>query len=294
MNSSSFKILGNIKSKNVHMVDIISAVEHVGSLGLNVLIVGDRGTGRDSLAQAIHSFSPKASVPMNIIRCASAMGRDLVLKRDAINYVDDVHRLRPGLQGKLMREMDAAPDAQIIASAYTCIGPMMDEKTFKFDLYTRLANVRMGVPRLTQRKEDIPSMVRDALRTANKMYGKKVKIESRAITPLKHYKFVGNITELYSIIERAVLSCRSGTIRVNSILSILDMYSLSLASLMMDSDLSYSSSMKRFERDLLINAVRDMDSVDKAASVLHISTDFLIDRFRALDISERDLTEDAG
>lgn len=296
---NNFVTLGVLKSKNGLMKEIISSAEYMANLGMNILIVGEPGTGRDTLAQTIHSLSPAAFVPLNIIRCKGAKGKDLHLREGAFNYVDEVHLLKSGLQGKLIREMDSAPNAIVIASAHTCIGQMLDKKAFKLDLYRRLAAVRIGIPCLCQRKEDIPYLIRDALKTANKKYGLKVRIDSRAVKPLTHYRYKANINELYTIIDRAVISCCSDTIKVNSILSLIDVGSLTLMSMMNDSMISYKQSMERYERELILNAISDSNSLKMAAEILHVKMDFLQSRCRALGLPDSDpegeeLIDDVG
>lgn len=277
---SNFMTLGTLKSKNLFMKQIMSALDYISSSDVNVIIVGESGTGKNTVAETIHSLSPLSHIPMEVISCRNATGNDLHLNPETVTYVDEVHFLGRLLQNKLLKCMKETPGARIIASTDSRIGPMMDNGKFRVALYMELAGMRIGMPRLYQRQEDIPSIVRDALKKANKKYMKKVKLTARAMKPLIHYRYKGNITELYSIIDRAVLMAQDDTIKLNSILSIMDMDSLSLISLTDCSSLSYGAAMARFEKELLSGALTDGGSAARAATILQMDESMFAERCR--------------
>ena len=165
---------------------------------------------------------------------------------------------------------------------------------FPKDLFRTLAEVFIQVPKICQRREDIPAMVRDALRKYNKKYDKHVKIESSAMTHLVHYNYRSNISELYNIVERAVLINTTGTIKANSILSVLDADSLSLVTMMKDDKLSLKESLDRYERTLLVNAINDTETAEAAARLLHISRSSLYAKCSkyGIEVSEHGYADD--
>lgn len=288
MTKSNYMEVGKIRTRNHIMKEILSNIEVIVNAG-RVMIVGERGTGRDTLAQVIHEAGPLSGEPMVTIPCRDILKNDVRgLSSDRLIYFDEIHCLKKGLQRDLIKILGSKPELRTVSSADICIGDMMDNDGFLLELYQMLTYARVGVPNLHQRGEDIPAMVREAVRFYNKKYGKSIKIDSKALTPLKHYSYRGNITELYSIIERAVLINNTGVIKVNSILSVLDSESLSLVTMMKESDLSLKESLKRYERMLIVNAIEDTDSFTKAAKLLQVNRQTLYEKCEKLGIQLRD------
>ena len=230
MGRKNYVTAGNIKTKNAYMQKVVDSLDEIACYR-RVVIGGDMGTGRDTVAELIHERSAQSSLPMRKVDCRQAKAYDLFIKPDVVTYLDDVHTLNKGMRRKLVLELRENADACVISSAREDLMDMAAKGDFPKDLFRTLAEVFIQVPRICQRREDIPAMVRDALSKYNKKYDKHVKIESSAMTHLVHYNYRSNISELYNIVERAVLINTTGTIKANSILSVLDADSLSLVTM---------------------------------------------------------------
>lgn len=270
MGRRKYMIAGSIKTLNPYMQDVIAKLGEMASYR-RIFIIGDTGTGKDTLAGIIHKKSAESELPFKKVDCRQAKVNDILISSNVVTYFDEIHTLGKGLQERLMTELEKHSEAYIISSADTCVEDMIERKQFYEELYLLLANVHVQLPGLLFRREDIPSMVRGALSKYNRKYGKGVGIDENALSALAHYNFRGNITELYNIIERAVLTNTSGKIKANSILSVLDADSLSLVTMMKDTGLSLRESLDRYERMLLINAINDTESADEASRLLNIS-----------------------
>jgi DNA-binding NtrC family response regulator len=204
-----------------------------------VLIEGESGTGKELVAAAIHRLSDRAKMPFIPVNC-SAIPADLLESEffghvrgafsgavaDALGlfrganqgtiFLDEIAELPPSLQVKLLRvlqEMQVRPvgstkafpvDVRVIAATNRNLEQAMSEGTFRQDLFYRLNVVRIALPPLRERKEDIPALVNHFLRRFNRRFRREVRgITPDAIVALQSYDFPGNVRELENMIERA-------------------------------------------------------------------------------------------
>src|SRR5881296_2066941 len=204
-----------------------------------VLIEGESGTGKELVAAAIHRLSPRAKGPFIPVNC-SAIPEDLLeseffghvrgafsgavsdtlgLFRGANEgtiFLDEVAELSPGLQVKLLRvlqEMQVRPvgstkahsvDVRVIAATNRDLDRSIADGRFRQDLYYRLNVVRVSLPPLRARRDDIPALVNHFLRRYNRRFRRDVKgITPDALAALAAYEFPGNVRELENVIERA-------------------------------------------------------------------------------------------
>src|SRR5687767_14337904 len=204
-----------------------------------VLIEGESGTGKELVAAAIHRLSDRVKMPFIPVNC-SAIPADLLESEffghvrgafsgavaDALGlfrganqgtiFLDEIAELPPALQVKLLRvlpEMQVRPvgstkaypvDVRVIAATNRHLDQAMTEGTFRQDLFYRLNVVRIQLPPLRDRRDDIPALVNHFLRRFNRRFRREVRgITSDAITTLQGYDFPGNVRELENLIERA-------------------------------------------------------------------------------------------
>jgi DNA-binding NtrC family response regulator len=204
-----------------------------------VLIEGESGTGKELVAAAIHRLSSRNKGPFIPVNC-SAIPEDLLESEffghvrgafsgavsDALGlfrganegtiFLDEIAELSPGLQVKLLRvlqEMQVRPvgstkahpvDVRVIAATNRDLDRSIADGRFRQDLYYRLNVVRVSLPPLRTRRDDIPALVNHFLRRYNRRFRRDVKgITPEALTTLSAYDFPGNVRELENVIERA-------------------------------------------------------------------------------------------
>jgi DNA-binding NtrC family response regulator len=204
-----------------------------------VLIEGESGTGKELVAAAIHRLSTRNKGPFIPVNC-SAIPEDLLESEffghvrgafsgavsDALGlfrganegtiFLDEIAELSPGLQVKLLRvlqEMQVRPvgstkahpvDVRVIAATNRDLDRSIADGRFRQDLYYRLNVVRVSLPPLRSRREDIPALVNHFLRRYNRRFRRDVKgITPDALATLSGYDFPGNVRELENVIERA-------------------------------------------------------------------------------------------
>jgi len=217
-----------------------------------VLIEGESGTGKELVAAAIHRQSGRAKHPFVPVNCSAipadlmeseffghvrgafsgAVADTLGLFRSAHGgtlFLDEVAELSPALQGKLLRVIQDkeirpvgstkthAVSVRMIAATNKNLEAVVQNGSFRQDLFYRLNVVRIVVPPLRERKGDIPALITYFLRRFNERFRRDVKgIAPDAITALTAYDFPGNVRELENLLERAyALGARDEIERAN-------------------------------------------------------------------------------
>jgi len=204
-----------------------------------VLIEGESGTGKELVAAAIHRLSVRVKGPFIPVNC-SAIPEDLLESEffghvrgafsgavsdalglfrganDGTIFLDEIAELSPALQVKLLRvlqEMQVRPvgstkaypvDVRVIAATNRDLDRSIADGRFRQDLYYRLNVVRVSLPPLRARREDIPALVNHFLRRFNRRFRRDVRgITPEALAALEVYDFPGNVRELENLVERA-------------------------------------------------------------------------------------------
>src|SRR6266481_3581092 len=266
--------------------EIISKVATTDS---PVLIEGESGTGKELVAAAIHRLSDRAKGPFIPVNC-SAIPEDLLeseffgLFRGAHEgtiFLDEIAELSPGLQVKLLRvlqEMLVRPvgstkthlvDVRVIAATNRDLDRSIADGRFRQDLYYRLNVVRVSLPPLRARREDIPALVNHFLRRYNRRFRRDVKgITPDALATLAGHDFPGNVRELENVIERAF------AMGAREQITLADLPVLGTASVP-SASVPQSGTVPRLadvEKDLILRALAFYkDDKEAAASALGIS-----------------------
>ena len=207
-----------------------------------ILILGDTGTGKDLIARAIHYRSPNfkgpfltlncAAIPKNLIESelfgyekgafsgAEPTGKKGLIEAAANGtlFLDEVGDLSPQAQAKLLRFLEEGEfyrvgstqvrriRTRIVSATNKDLERMMEEGTFRHDLYFRLGVVTVHVPSLNERKEDVLPLAQHFLVMYSTKYNKQFTgISKEAVKALQEHHWVGNVRELRNIIERGVL-----------------------------------------------------------------------------------------
>lgn len=187
------------------MQEIYRIITRVMNTDLTVLIEGEPGTGKDLAARAVHDLSASAKGPFLHLD-AGTLGADksLVpeLEPGTTLYLDEVSDLTPAAQAQVLSLMRSAKDVRTIASTRHNLARMVDEGKFRDDLYFRLSVVRLNMPPLRRRKEDIPELTRALfVRAAQKGLPEKM-LDSGATDLLMAYDWPGNVRELENVVLR--------------------------------------------------------------------------------------------
>lgn len=242
-------IIGNSKA----MKDVLEIVKKVTPTQVTVLIVGESGTGKELIARAIHYNSSRKTYPFIAINCA-AIPENLIeselfgheagaftgatqrkiglfeLADKGTLFLDEIGDLPFTTQTKLLRVLQDKEirrvggkdsikiDVRIVAATNKDIEKEIEKGNFREDLYYRLNVVTVKLPPLRNRKEDIPYLVQFFIDRYNKEFGKKIKGTSEGVmNAFMDYHWPGNIRQLESVIERAVLLCDTNIINMNDI-----------------------------------------------------------------------------
>jgi transcriptional regulator with PAS, ATPase and Fis domain len=237
------RMLGNSAAMNELDADISRAARSPHS----VLIIGETGTGKTTTASMIHERSPRASQPFIAINCAAIpetlieselFGYEKGAFTGAVNtkkglfelaengtlFLDEIGELKLELQAKLLtaveqqtiRRLGGVKDIQckvrIIAASSRDLMTMVNEKTFREDLYYRLAILEVPIAPLRNRRSDIPALVRDRLKHEQNLAqrNKPFTMEQAAVRELTAYDWPGNIRQLHTMISRLVSRADDG------------------------------------------------------------------------------------
>jgi PAS domain S-box-containing protein len=236
--------LGDIISKNHLIHDIFNILPNIAESDSTVLIQGASGTGKELFAKAIHNLSRRKGKPFIKVNCGALP--DTLLESELFGYVkgaftdakkdkpgrfalanggtiflDEVGDMSPSLQVKLLRvlqEKEFEPlgatsprktDVRIIAATNKDLSKLISEGKFRDDLFYRLNVVKIELPPLSQRREDIPLLIGAFIQKFNAKMGKQiVGVSDQALRLLLKHDYPGNIRELENIIEHAFVLCR--------------------------------------------------------------------------------------
>jgi len=241
----------DIISNSDAMKKIFSILPQVADSDSSVLIEGETGTGKELLARAIHNMSPRKNKPFIAINCGALP--DTLLESELFGYkkgafthavkdkpgqfsladggtllLDEIGDTSPAFQVSLLRvlqEHEFTPlgglekektNVRIIAATNTDLSNLVARQTFRQDLYYRINVIRIFLPPLRQRMEDIPLLVDQFVRKLNMRQGKSIHgVEAPVLQTLMSQNFPGNIRELENIIEHAFVLCSEGHIKMN-------------------------------------------------------------------------------
>ncbi len=230
----------NLVGVSAPMLEIYELIRQVAPTKSNVLISGESGTGKELVARAIHYQSQRCDKPFITVNCG-AIPRELMEselfghKKGAFTgayqhkkglfavadqgtvFLDEIAEIPTEIQVKLLRAIenktfkpvggveDISVDVRVVAATNRDLEAAVTEGSFREDLYYRLNVIRIHLPPLRERKEDIPILAQHFLEIYNREIGKdikKISRETEALLLSQHYP--GNVRELENIIERAV------------------------------------------------------------------------------------------
>ncbi|HLV89402.1 MAG TPA: sigma 54-interacting transcriptional regulator [Candidatus Sulfotelmatobacter sp.] len=309
--------------EGARMKEIYKFLGKVAPADSTVLIEGESGTGKELAARALHRNGSRSSKPFVAINCAAipesllesdlfghergAFTGALMQKKGRLEvadggvvFLDEIGELAPALQVKLLRVLQEREfervggtqpikvDIRLIAATNRDLSEAVKKKEFRQDLYYRLAVVKLTMPPLRERKEDVPMLTRHFVQKYAKRCKVKPKPVSReAMSALLNYEWPGNVRELENAIERALVL---GTTEMllpedlpESILEPVPPEEMTEG--------KYQASVRELKRELIHNAVEQTrgNYVD-AAKVLGVHPNYLHRLIRNLGLKD-DLNE---
>ena len=232
------------------MVEILKIVAQVGDTNAPVLIEGETGTGKELIARAIHFNSSRKEKPLLSMNCGaipeSLLESELFghergaftgaykqhkgkfeLADGGTLFLDEVDEMSASLQVRLLRilqwgeytplgsDENRLCDVRIVAASKRPLRVLVEEGDFRDDLYYRLNLIRIELPTLRERREDILLLAQTFLMDVSKNLPKDVpKLSPEVEQVLLNYPFPGNVRELENLIHRAVILCNDSVIRV--------------------------------------------------------------------------------
>jgi two-component system, NtrC family, response regulator HydG len=232
------------------MLEVFDRIRRVAPHFQNILIGGDTGTGKELVARSLHRLSPFASGPFVVCNCAAVVetlfeselfGHEkgaftgatqdkkgyFELAHKGTLFLDEIGDASLGTQAKLLRVLQdhavqriGSPavhlvDVRVITATNRNLQAMVADRTFRDDLYYRISAVEINLPRLSQRREDIPLLERHFMERFAKQYNKHLQgITRKAQIVLSRYSWPGNVRELENVFAHSCMLAQGDVIDV--------------------------------------------------------------------------------
>jgi PAS domain S-box-containing protein len=238
----------DILSSNYRMRQLFEILPAIAETSSTVLLEGETGTGKELFARAIHNLSPRAKKPFIAVNCGALP--DTLLESELFGYkagaftdarkdkpgriaagergtlfLDEIGDVSPALQVRLLRFLQervyeplgstqpVRADVRMIAATNKKLEQLVQSNQFRDDLYYRINVVKLQIPPLRDRREDVPLLVEHFITRFNLLQGKEITgVSDEVLSCLMSYDYPGNVRELENIIERAFVLCRAGQI----------------------------------------------------------------------------------
>jgi PAS domain S-box-containing protein len=239
---------GDIVSKNNQIMRIFDILPQIAESNSTVLIEGESGTGKDLFARVIHNLSIRRNKAMVSVNCGALP--DSLLESELFGYkagaftdakkdkkgrfaqaenssilLDEIGDISPAFQVRLLRflqdrvyeplgsNIPLKANVRVVAATNKNLSKLVEEGIFRRDLYYRINIIKLVIPPLRERKEDIPHLVKHFISKYNNIMDKNVEgVTENVLKILMKYEFPGNVRELENIIERTMVLCRNSVI----------------------------------------------------------------------------------
>ncbi len=301
-------------SRKMH--ELFEHIRAIARTQSTVLITGESGTGKELVARAIHVHSLRASDPFVSINCGAVpetlleselfghlrgsftgahtnhKGLFEVAHKGTV-FLDEIAEMSPSMQVKFLRVLqektirsigsteEISVDVRILAATNKHLETMVEELTFREDLYYRLAVIPIHLPPLRERREDVPVLAEHFLARANVRIGKSIRgISEEAMKLLVAHEWPGNVRELENVIERAVALEPTPTIQPERLPDTLtepkdaasELGLMQLANEFPEEGIHFHDRVEEVEKRLLRAALEHGGGVQtRAAKLLHMS-----------------------
>lgn len=317
------QIIGRSKS----IEEIYVMIKKVRDIDSTILIEGESGTGKELVAKAIHYSGNRKQQRFVDVNCAAipeelleselfgyekgaftGANQDkpgkVVLADQGTLFLDEIGELPLSLQSKLLRviqEKEVTPlgstrkipvNIRIIAATNRDLKNEVEQGRFREDLYFRLNVIRLHIPPLRDRKEDIPALVQHFIQKYSGEMHREIRgVEPTAMKVLLHYEYPGNVRELSNIIERAVALCEGLKLKVSDLpRDIVESTNNILGEVQISESengltIPFGKTLKEIEKQYILYTLKRLNNHrKKTAEVLGISERGLRDKLRQYGI----------
>ena len=239
----------NVVATSGVMQDVLRLVARVAPTRATALVTGESGTGKELIANLLHAHGRRPQGPFVAVNLAAlpeglveselfghARGSFTGASRDRAGrfeeadggtlFLDEIGEVSPSVQVRLLRALQSGEvvrvgenrprrvDARVVAATNRDLEAAVRDGSFREDLYYRIHVVRIHLPPLRERREDVGPLAERFARAAARRHGlAEVSMSREAIAWLSTYDFPGNVRELQNLVERAVLLCDGGLVR---------------------------------------------------------------------------------
>jgi transcriptional regulator with PAS, ATPase and Fis domain len=311
--------VGDMVSRSASMQKLFDILPQVAASDATVVIEGETGTGKELLARALHNLSPRKNRSFVAINCGALP--DTLLESELFGYkagaftgadkdkpgrfaraeggtlfLDEIGDVSAALQVRLLRVLQektyeplggtqsVKTDVRVIAATNKSLADLVKDGQFRQDLYYRINVVRLELPPLRKRKEDIPLLVDRFIRRFNRTQGRAVAgVAPEAMALLMAHDYPGNIRELENIIEHAFVICPDAAIGVRCLPESLTGKHSPAVTLATS---GFDSAVKAAEAQAILDALhRCGGNRNQAAKALGMHKSTLFRKVRALGLS---------
>lgn len=312
----SFKF-GDLLGKSPKMQEIFHLIKTVASSKSTILILGESGTGKELVARAIHNSSPRKNEPFISLSCgalseslleAELFGHEkgaftdakflrkgkIELAEKGTLFLDEIGDISPKtqvdllgvLQDRVFRRVGGEElikvDARFIAATNKDLKTLIDQGSFREDLYYRLNVISLNIPPLREKKEDIPLLAQHFVEKYKIENQKQVQgVSQKAMNILLSYDWPGNVRELENTIERALVVCQEKEIEPDDL-------PVHLIQVREKPSVRFSDlSLKEIEQWHVINVLEENNwNIQKSAKVLGIDRMTLYRKMKRYNIKK--------
>lgn len=293
------------------MLELLKSIEKIAATDANVLLLGENGTGKSSLAQYIHQKSERQDQPFistdlgaldDQLMASTLFGHLKGAFTDAREnrqglfqtahrgtlFLDEIANLSPSNQTKLLRVLQDRKvrklgsneeediDIRLITATNAAIVDQVAQQQFREDLLYRINTITLTIPPLRERSEDIPLLYQHFLDTFSKQYDKAVDTKGGTLKKLQRYHWPGNIRELRNAVERAFILCDENMIGPDDFV---------LAEPLNDERLFESYNLIEVEKMLILKAIDSHNgNLSQAAQALGLTRQSLYRRMEKYDL----------
>jgi DNA-binding NtrC family response regulator len=321
---ASTENFGRLKGQDPKMRRLFALLTDIATTDATVIIEGETGTGKELVAEEIHNHSNRRDGPFVVFDCG-AVPKDLIESalfghvkgaftgaiadrkgafaesNGGTIFLDEIGELQPELQPALLRALDKRAvrrvggnhyeqvDVRVIAATNRDLREEVARKTFREDLYYRLAVIRIALPPLRERGMDIPYLADHFVRAFSPKGGKPLEVPPEEMERLKRHSWPGNVRELRNVIERACVLSKGDAINLDDAFQSEE----AAPSLGIRTDLPFKEAkgqlVEIFEREYIVDLMRRHKmNLSSAAREAQIDRKHLRELLRKYDLDSRD------
>ncbi|WML59327.1 sigma 54-interacting transcriptional regulator [Neobacillus sp. PS2-9] len=307
------------------MEKIMNQVKKIADFSSTVLLHGESGVGKEVIAQAIHQLGKRSSKPFLKLNCgaipenlleselfgyakgaftgADKNGKEGYFKQanEGILFLDEIGEMPMHLQVKLLRvlqEQEVIPvgsttpikvNVQIIAATNKKLEKLIEEGTFREDLFYRLNVIPIHIPPLRERTEDISLLAFHFLQQLNEKYDRNYHLTPDAVNVMEFYPWPGNVRELQNIIERLVVTADHSAIDAEFVSQFLSLgYEHKKMKPVITRVIPLQDAIDHVEEQLIVMAMNQYKTTTKAAKALGISQSSVSRKYQKI-LSEKNM-----